>query len=434
MLLSVVTFLIATSAIAQKTTKTPKPKVSAGLLGAVNYTQFRLVDKPTADYKYDFGYALGAYLNIPLSKTISFEPQGQFSVLKYTIASQSGTPAQFEGTLQYQSYPLLFKFQTGKKFALLAGPQLDYTNTLKNKSGLNFYKRDFEDFGVNLNLGFELFPTSVVQVYGKYIHGFSNMRAPQRQIVGGGYYNQGFQFGVKVRLFKGKDTPPPPPPPAPVVAPVVVAPAPPADTDGDGIPDAQDKCPNQKGLAKYGGCPIPDTDKDGVNDEMDKCPNVPGLAKYSGCPIPDTDGDGVNDEMDKCINEVGVASNAGCPDMAPVLAQAAQSFYFIIGKTKVVDAKSAQSLADPVVELLNKYPKLRLAVEGHADITGSDKINDVLSQKRAEAVVKWFADKGIPADRFTAKGFGSKNPTGDNKTRKGRAENRRVTLVPSFVD
>ena len=138
--------------------------------------------------------------------------------------------------------------------------------------------------------------------------------------------------------------------------------------------------------------------------------------------------------MDKCPNEVGVASNQGCPDMTPVLNEAAQSFYFIIGKAKVVDAKSAKSKADPVVDLMNKYPKLRLAVEGHADNTGTDKINDPLSQKRADAVVKWFKDRGISVDRLTATGFGSKNPVGDNKTKKGRAENRRVTLVPSFVD
>jgi outer membrane protein OmpA-like peptidoglycan-associated protein len=408
--------------------------MSAGLLGALNYTQFRLKDVSNADYKYDFGYAVGGYLNIPLTKTLSFEPQGQVSWMKYTITSQSGTPAHYEGTIQYQSYPLLFKLQTGKKFALLVGPQLDFTNSLKNKSGLNFYKRDFESFGVDLNLGFELFPTSVLQVYGKYIYGLSNMRAPARaNIKSGSYFQDGIQLGVKVRLFKGK-TPPPPPPPVVAPPPVVVAPAPPADTDGDGIPDKDDKCPNQKGLAKYGGCPIPDTDKDGINDEQDKCPTVPGVAKYNGCPIPDTDGDGVNDEMDKCPNEVGIASNQGCPDMAPVLAEAAQSFYFITGKTKLVDAKSAQSKADPVVALLNKYPKLRLSVEGHADNTGNDKINDPLSQKRADAVVKWFKDKGISEDRFTAKGFGSKNPTGDNKTKKGRAENRRVTLVPSFVD
>ena len=88
------------------------------------------------------------------------------------------------------------------------------------------------------------------------------------------------------------------------------------DRDSDGIADADDKCPDVKGIAKYGGCPIPDTDGDGINDEEDKCVAVKGLARYQGCPIPDTDGDGVNDEEDKCVSRPGPASNMGCPEIA----------------------------------------------------------------------------------------------------------------------
>jgi hypothetical protein len=42
---------------------------------------------------------------------------------------------------------------------------------------------------------------------------------------------------------------------------------------------------NQKGVAKYNGCPIPDSDGDGVNDEEDKCPDTPGPASNNGCPV-----------------------------------------------------------------------------------------------------------------------------------------------------
>ncbi|RZM07598.1 MAG: hypothetical protein EOO88_51530, partial [Pedobacter sp.] len=88
------------------------------------------------------------------------------------------------------------------------------------------------------------------------------------------------------------------------------------DRDGDGIADGDDKCPDVAGIAKYQGCPIPDTDGDGINDEQDKCPTVKGVARYQGCPIPDTDGDGVNDEEDKCPSRPGPASNQGCPEIA----------------------------------------------------------------------------------------------------------------------
>ena len=206
------------------------------------------------------------------------------------------------------------------------------------------------------------------------------------------------------------------------------------DTDKDGINDENDKCPTVPGLAKYQGCPIPDTDKDGINDEEDKCPTVPGVAKYHGCPIPDTDGDGINDEQDKCPNEAGVAAYQGCPDLTPVLNEAAKSFYFVINTTKLLDAKIAKSKFDPVLDLMTKYPKLNLLVEGNTDISGNDKINIPLSQKRADAVKKAFTDKGISADRLTTQANGSSKPQADNKTKEGRKLNRNVTLVPSFKD
>lgn len=56
------------------------------------------------------------------------------------------------------------------------------------------------------------------------------------------------------------------------------------DADGDGIYDDLDKCPGQKGIAKYQGCPIPDSDGDGINDEVDRCPNEAGTKQGDGCP------------------------------------------------------------------------------------------------------------------------------------------------------
>lgn len=85
------------------------------------------------------------------------------------------------------------------------------------------------------------------------------------------------------------------------------------DRDGDGIVDSLDKCPDEKGVIEYDGCPIPDSDNDGIADDVDLCPTIAGLAKYKGCPTPDKDGDKINDEDDKCPNEPGVARYNGCP-------------------------------------------------------------------------------------------------------------------------
>ncbi len=79
--------------------------------------------------------------------------------------------------------------------------------------------------------------------------------------------------------------------------------------------------------------------------------------------------------------------------------------------------------------LLDKDPSLKFEVQGHCDNTGSDAVNDPLSQKRAEAIVARLVELGISADRLTAVGKGSHEPIADNSTDEGRAKNRRVEFI-----
>lgn len=202
------------------------------------------------------------------------------------------------------------------------------------------------------------------------------------------------------------------------------------DTDGDGIADAEDKCPTEKGFAKYGGCPIPDTDKDGINDEEDKCPAVAGVARYQGCPIPDKDNDGVNDEEDKCPSEAGPASNFGCPvinaEIIKKINMSAKNIFFATGSAKLL-AKSNASLNN-VVTILNDNPGYKVDISGHTDNTGKADKNQTLSEARANSVKAYFVSKGIDESRLVAAGYGQDKPIADNKTAKGRTQNRRVEL------
>lgn len=202
------------------------------------------------------------------------------------------------------------------------------------------------------------------------------------------------------------------------------------DSDGDGINDEEDKCPNQKGLAKYQGCPIPDTDGDGINDEEDKCPKVKGLAKYQGCPIPDTDGDGVNDEEDKCPLVAGVKENHGCPEIKKEVIEkinkAAGNIYFATGSAKLL-AKSNTHL-NGVVAALKEDTSLKLNVAGHTDNTGKADKNQILSEQRAAAVKAYIVSKGIDESRIISEGFGQDKPVDTNATPAGRTKNRRVEL------
>lgn len=69
-----------------------------------------------------------------------------------------------------------------------------------------------------------------------------------------------------------------------------------------------------------------------------------------------------------------------------------------------------------------------LRVEGHTDNTGNPAFNDQLSLRRAEAVRAAMIERGVPADRLIAAGYGQSQPVGNNDTEDGRARNRRIEI------
>lgn len=77
------------------------------------------------------------------------------------------------------------------------------------------------------------------------------------------------------------------------------------------------------------------------------------------------------------------------------------------------------------------YPQLRLDIEGHTDSTGSDELNQRLSEQRAEAVQQYLANQGLEAGQLSAKGLGKSMPVADNATAAGRQKNRRVEIIVS---
>ncbi len=79
---------------------------------------------------------------------------------------------------------------------------------------------------------------------------------------------------------------------------------------------------------------------------------------------------------------------------------------------------------------VRKYSSCRIEIDGYTDSTGSPKINQPLSERRADAVRKWLLDHGATAeDHVTTRGFGASNPVADNKTAKGRFQNRRAEIL-----
>lgn len=203
------------------------------------------------------------------------------------------------------------------------------------------------------------------------------------------------------------------------------------DADGDGIADKDDACPNEAGTKAMNGCP--DADGDGVADNQDKCPNQAGPAANGGCPWPDTDGDGVLDKDDKCPKEAGVASNNGCPEVIITkeaekkLNDFARAIYFNSGRSSFRPGVTGK--LDLIAAIMKEYPKANFSIQGHTDSQGRAATNKRLSERRAKAVLDYLVAKaGIPGNRLTSAGFGEDYPIADNKTRAGRAQNRRVEI------
>src|SRR5271157_3411263 len=77
------------------------------------------------------------------------------------------------------------------------------------------------------------------------------------------------------------------------------------------------------------------------------------------------------------------------------------------------------------------HPGLKLDIEGHTDSTGSDELNQKLSDQRAGSVRKYLVEQGLPETSLIAVGFGSSMPVADNSTAAGRQQNRRVEIIVS---
>jgi len=233
------------------------------------------------------------------------------------------------------------------------------------------------------------------------------------------------------------------------------------DTDGDGIVDSEDECVYHAGLPEFNGCP--DTDGDGIPDHLDECPDVAGLAQFNGCP--DTDGDGIPDHKDLCPDEAGTADNKGCPQAFGAFADAdgdgipdaidecptipgtiefngcpenALTFELEVVSNFDVNKATLKSVAidklDEVAAICKANKARIIYISGHTDNTGNDKINDPLSLERAKSAKKYLVEKGINANIISLDYDGSRNPVDTNKTKDGRANNRRVEIKVFFID
>lgn len=225
------------------------------------------------------------------------------------------------------------------------------------------------------------------------------------------------------------------------------------DDDDDGIPNDEDLCPSDYSkpseASERKGCPAPppppDTDADTIPDTKDACPKEAGPISQdpakNGCPPPpnpDVDADGVLDVEDACPGEKGVksadAKASGCKTLVRTgdkQIALLQSIEFRVAKKDLppIDDKSEPVLAQIKEVLAERSDIAKIEIGAYTDNDGKEAFNVKTSQARADAVKKWLVDHGVAESRLVAKGYGPAKPIGDNKTKEGRAKNKRVELV-----
>jgi outer membrane protein OmpA-like peptidoglycan-associated protein len=101
---------------------------------------------------------------------------------------------------------------------------------------------------------------------------------------------------------------------------------------------------------------------------------------------------------------------------------------FATGSAEITDEFAR--VLDGAAQLINEHPEIQLLeIQGHTDNTGTDAINNPLSQSRADAVRNYLISRGVDPSRLVAKGYGSSKPIAPNTTDAGKYQNRRIDIV-----
>jgi outer membrane protein OmpA-like peptidoglycan-associated protein len=104
------------------------------------------------------------------------------------------------------------------------------------------------------------------------------------------------------------------------------------------------------------------------------------------------------------------------------------SVKFPVDSSKL-SSEAQQRLTDFADKLKNDNRNVYLEIQGHTDSRGTDNANSRLGEQRAEAVRLFMNQHGVPLNRMATISYGKQDPVANNKTKAGRAQNRRVVLI-----
>jgi outer membrane protein OmpA-like peptidoglycan-associated protein len=150
--------------------------------------------------------------------------------------------------------------------------------------------------------------------------------------------------------------------------------------------------------------------------------------KYAGKYMP---------EADTAIRQTGAAVKRNCPPTAkmPPPPPAVEKPSFVLrGITFDFDKATIRSSSEPTLNeaggVMQRFGALKVRIEGHTDSIGAEAYNQRLSGKRANAVKDYLVNNfEVAPSRIETVGYGEAKPVADNKTKDGRAQNRRIEFV-----
>ena len=150
---------------------------------------------------------------------------------------------------------------------------------------------------------------------------------------------------------------------------------------------------------------------------------APAAPAAAPAPVLDDDNDGVPNDIDQCPNTPAgvVVDERGCEKVI-VLRDLDVNFAFDSYKVGPKYAAEIKKVAD----FMGEHPDYKVVLAGHTDSVGAEAYNQKLSEKRAKAVADVLAGYGVSEDKISTVGYGELKPIATNKTKEGRAQNRRV--------
>ena len=186
-----------------------------------------------------------------------------------------------------------------------------------------------------------------------------------------------------------------------------------ADTDGEGLLDGDEVETHRTNPL------LADTDSDGLNDSEE-------IVAYKTNPNKkDTDNGSVDDfiEVKRNTNPLDPKDDV---EEKKIVKFEFEGITFGFDKTNIT--KESEEILQKALNVLSDYVNLQVEIGGHTDNKGTKKYNQLLSERRSQAVKDWFVKNGIDANRLFTIGYGMEKPIVPNNSKESRQKNRRCEI------